>query len=79
MCKFKLDGQTYRFDFYRLGVQEFYWNQDVDNLPEYEIYYRGTKLDTIVSLEKRLLKKVNQSMHSNKTLEISDGGTNRNG
>ena len=52
ICKIKLGDEAYKFDFYRLGSQEFFWGDNVDYLPEHGIHYRGTTIETLVSIEK---------------------------
>ena len=49
--KLKVGDMALRFDFYRLGMQEFLWNPTGDCLPEHDIHYRGTELETMISLK----------------------------
>ena len=48
-----------------MGCQEFHWNQKIDNLPEHDIHYRATQIETLISIDETEWKRFNIGEHDN--------------
>jgi hypothetical protein len=47
MADFVLKGIEYRFDFYQSMFHPILWSPNVDTLPEFDIHYDTTRIETI--------------------------------
>jgi len=44
----KYNGEIIRFDYYRTTKHEIIWNPRIDNLPELDVCFDKTKIETII-------------------------------
>ena len=47
LSHFELDDETYRFDYYRTTSNEISWKEDCDRLPEFDLDFKHTHVETL--------------------------------